>query len=130
MCERHSMSKELPMKTLLKPASPFVFWLACVVVLSAGQVPQPQRPSDAIEQAQQRPITSGPARPEQSKTAHDQSGNFDAANAQPASPVTNDQANKGKITGFDFFRDPLNADRPNLKPEEIVRKESANKPNV
>jgi len=36
----------------------------------------------------------------------------------------------GKVSGFDFYRDPLNADQPNVNPADIVRKESANKPNV
>src|SRR5262249_55526710 len=34
------------------------------------------------------------------------------------------------VSGFDFYRDPLNADQPNVNPAEIVKKESANKPNV
>jgi hypothetical protein len=48
-------------------------------------------------------------------------------NAKPSSPATNDQPKAGKISGLDFYRDPLNADRPNQPPEEIVQKESANK---
>jgi len=44
--------------------------------------------------------------------------------------VTKGQPKQGKISGFDFYRDPLNADRPNQPPEEIVQKEIANKPAV
>ena len=69
-------------------------------------------------------------RPEQKKTPHDLSDVFKATNAKPSSPVTNDQPKQGKISGFDFYRDPLNADRPNQAPEEIVQKETANKPAV
>jgi len=35
--------------------------------------------------------------------------------------VSIDQPDFGKTTGFDFQSTPLNADRPNMKPEAIVR---------
>ena len=69
-------------------------------------------------------------RPEQQKSAHDRSDIFDPGRAEPASPVFKTQPKEGKVSGFDFARDPLNADRPNQKPEEIMQKEIANKPNV
>jgi hypothetical protein len=40
------------------------------------------------------------------------------------------QPKEGKISGFDFARDPLNADVPHQDPAEIMAKEIANKPNV
>ena len=40
------------------------------------------------------------------------------------------QPKEGKISGFDFYRDPLNADHPQQSPEEIMQKEITNKPNV
>src|SRR6185436_14628585 len=36
----------------------------------------------------------------------------------------------GRISGFDFYRDPLNADHPFAKFEDIMKKESAGKPAV
>jgi cytochrome c peroxidase len=100
------------------------------IAISAQQVPQWQKaPSDAVNEAQ-RPANSSSTRPEQTKTAHDQSQIFDAASAKPASDVALNQPKRGRISGFDFYRDPLNADQPNMNPEDIVRKESANKQNV
>ncbi|MCC6589712.1 MAG: cytochrome B6 [Bryobacterales bacterium] len=84
---------------------------------------------DAVMEAQ-RPRAVTATRPEQQKSEHDRSGAFDARNAKPNSTVTNDQPKQGKITGFDFYRDPLNADRPMQNPDEIVKMETANKPKV
>ncbi|MGA8029584.1 MAG: hypothetical protein WB992_20775 [Bryobacteraceae bacterium] len=66
-------------------------------------------------------------RPEQTKTEHDRSDIFKATNAKPSSTVTKTQPKEGKISGFDFYRDPLNSDTPNQSPDEIMQKESANK---
>jgi cytochrome c peroxidase len=103
--------------------------LCWVVASSAAQQNPAPAPSDAVARAQQ-PSPVQVSRPEQKKTAHDESDVFKATNAKPSSPVTNDQPKQGKISGFDFYRDPLNADRPNQPPEEIVQKETANKPAV
>src|SRR5436190_6728026 len=84
---------------------------AYVLSTAAQQVPQQQTSPDAIEEAQ-RPRNSAPSRPEQNKSAHDQSAIFGAANAKPASDVSESQPKKGKVSGFDFYRDPLNADPP------------------
>jgi hypothetical protein len=78
----------------------------------------------------QQPSPVAATRPEQIKTQHDLSDIFNAANAESSSQVTKGQPKQGKISGFDFYRDPLNADRPNQPPEEIVQKEIANKPAV
>jgi cytochrome c peroxidase len=102
---------------------------AYVLSTAAQQVPQRQTSPDAIEEAQ-RPRNSTPSRPEQNKSAHDQSAIFGAANAKPASDVSESQPKKGKVSGFDFYRDALNADQPNVNPTEIVKKESVDKPNV
>ena len=88
-----------------------------------------KRPNDAVAEAQtsrEVPIE----RPEQKKTEHDRADLFDAPKARPSSPVFEDQPKEGRITGFDFYRDPLNADKPNQDPAEIVKKESANKAKV
>lgn len=34
------------------------------------------------------------------------------------------------MSGFDSYRDPLNADHPNPNPDKIMRKEQAQKPTV
>ena len=51
-------------------------------------------------------------------------------NAKAISPALKSQPKEGKISGFDFYRDPLNADRPQQSPEEIMQKEIANKSGV
>src|SRR4051794_40897076 len=107
----------------------------CVVACAAlaqtrspnAPAPLPQR--DAVQDAQ----TTQPAkadRPEQQKTEHDNSPVFMPSNAKPLSPALKSQPKEGKISGFDFYRDPLNADRPQQSPDEIMQKEIANKPNV
>jgi hypothetical protein len=88
-----------------------------------------KRSDDALAEAQTAravPIK----RPEQKQTEHDRSDLFNARKARPSSSVFEDQPKEGQISGFDFYRDPLNADKPNQDPAEIVKKESANKPKV
>ncbi|MGI8746522.1 MAG: cytochrome B6 [Bryobacteraceae bacterium] len=105
------------------------------VILSSFSIPlahaqnPPRPPSDAVSQAQQ-PSPVANTRPEQKKTGHDSSDIFDASKANASSPVFKGQPKEGRITGFDFYRDPLNADRPNQSPEEIMKKEIANKPTI
>ena len=53
-----------------------------------------------------------------------------ARNAKPSSPAFADQPDKGKIEGFDFFRDPLNAKRPMQTFDEIMKADVGAKPNV
>ncbi len=107
----------------------FAILLTCIAFAGAQQVPQMPRSTDAVDQAQ-RPANPPATRPEQAKTAHDQSPIFNAADAKPASDVALNQPKKGRISGFDFYRDPLNSDVPNTNPDDIVQRESANKPNV
>src|SRR3954452_13249550 len=102
---------------------------AVFLALSWAQnnAPPPQR--DAVQQAQQ-PSPVKPTPPEQQKNAHDNSDVFDASKAEGVSSVFQTQPKQGKVAGFDFARDPLNADRPMQKPEEIMQKEMAAKPGV
>ena len=105
--------------------------LLCVwlVAASAGaQEPQapapPRRSGDAVQDAQTVqpvPIT----RPEQRKTDHDRSDVFGGRSAPPSSTAFEGQPDGGKMLGFDFARDPLNARVPMQSPDEIVRKEKA-----
>jgi cytochrome c peroxidase len=106
--------------------------LAGVTALSLQQNSQRQpsssqgQPTDAVEAAQKTASTSV-TRPEQRRTDHDRSPMFDLANAEPSSEVFRNQPNAGRMTGFDFYRDPLGADHPFAKFDDIMKKESANK---
>ena len=91
--------------------------------------PQPRQPSEAVQEAQSpRQVES--KRPEQQKTKHDQSDVFEGVNAPSSSPVFENQPDQGKMLGFDFARDPLNAKRPMQPAEEIMKNEIADKPKV
>jgi cytochrome c peroxidase len=98
-----------------------------LLFLAWAQTPANRPQRDAVAEAQQ-PSPVKATRPEQQQTPHDKS--LDPSKAMPASPVFATQPKQGKVSGFDFARDPLNADRPNQPPEEIMKKEIANKPNV
>jgi cytochrome c peroxidase len=107
---------------------------AACCVLGAGSIliawaQTPQRQRDAVAEAQ-RSAAAPASRVEQQKTEHDRSSVFDSKNALPSSPVSRTQPKQGRISGFDFVRDPLNADRPNMNPEDVVKMETAAKPKV
>jgi len=86
-------------------------------------------PRDAVAEGQRTTPTPA-SRPEQTKNEHDRSGVFDPPQAQPSSPVFTQQPKQGKNSGFDFFRDPLNADKPSEEPAEIMKRLMADKPKV
>jgi cytochrome c peroxidase len=67
-------------------------------------------------------------RPEQQITEHDRSSLFDPALPAPHSPAFADQPKQGRMLGFDFARDPLNADEPFMTFEQVMQRESAAKP--
>lgn len=102
---------------------------ASLFLVAWAQTPAARPQRDAVLEAQ-RPSPVKSTRPEQQKNPHDTSAVFDPTKSLPSSPVFENQPKQGKLSGFDFARDPLNADRPNQPPEEIVKKESANKPNI
>ncbi|SOD40877.1 cytochrome B6 [Nitrosovibrio sp. Nv4] len=84
---------------------------------------------DAVTNAQtvrQTEIT----RPEQKKTEHDRSSVFAAPNAMPSSPAFENQPDDGKVLGFDFYRDPLNAKKPMQTFEETMKADVADRPQV
>ena len=93
-----------------------------------GQEAKPTRP-DAVEEAQSPPRASG-SRPEQQKSEHDRSDVFAADNAPPSSEAFKTQPDEGKVKGFDFYRDPLNAKRPMQTFEETMQQDVADKPKV
>jgi cytochrome c peroxidase len=106
------------------------FAISVSLVAFAGQNShQSGHPSDAIEQGR-RQLTPEAKRPEQRKTPHDQSFDFKPAHAQPNSEVSIGQPGSGKINGFDFYRDPLNAPVPGFPFDEVMKDEIANKPRV
>lgn len=102
---------------------------SCGIASGWAQTSCPKAPPDAIARAQE-PCPVAVLRPEQKKTAHDLSDIFNVHKADPSSPVFQSQPKQGKVSGFDFYRDPLNADKPYQDPLGIMRRESANKPNV
>ncbi len=103
-----------------------------VLMVWAQQRPQPQEGAqsrDTVTQAQ-TPREVPASRPEQRKTEHDRSDVFKDTNAKPSSPELENQPEQGKITGFDFARDPLNAKRPMQTFEEIMKEDMTLKPKV
>ena len=94
-----------------------------------GQTPPGQRPRDPAAEAQAtRPVPTD--RPEQKLTEHDKSDIFSPAKPAPINPALKDQPNQGRITGFDFARDPLGAPKPFTTFEEVMKKESTQKAQV
>src|SRR5215469_9961641 len=96
--------------------------------LTADQRQQQGR-LDAIVRAQE-PTPIQTKRPEQQKTAHDNSSVFDELHAQPSSPAFRNQPGEGKVSGFDFYRDPLNADHPYENPDAVRQRLAADKARV
>jgi cytochrome c peroxidase len=94
-----------------------------------AQTPKTPPQRDAVAEAQ-KPTPVAAERVEQRKTEHDRSTIFNAGSAPPSSPVFREQPKQGRISGFDFYRDPLNAEKPNQNPAEIQKMETANKPKV
>ena len=112
---------------------PVIFGVSVLLVFGflwvAAQENSQQAPHDAVTEAQQTQAVPV-ERPEQRKTEHDRSDIFNAQNAQPSSPEIKKQPGEGKVSGFDFYRDPLNSERPNENPDAIVQRLSAQKPKV
>src|SRR5262245_56936159 len=100
------------------------FAISAALVAFAGQNgSQSVHPVDAVDQARQQ-IPARVTRPEQTKTTHDQSLVFKPTHAAPASEVSARQPNSGKVSGFDFYRDPLNAPVPGISPDDIMKEET------
>ena len=102
----------------------------CALPRALGQAnsPQTSRP-DAVAQAQQ-PSPVPIKRPEQNKSAHDSGGSFSAQQAEASSSVFRTQPKQGKNSGIDYYRDPVNADRINEDPDEIMKALAAAKAGV
>src|SRR5690606_19253515 len=98
-----------------------------------GNPPRQDQPrrlrADAVEEAQiAHPVEK--KRPEQELSEHDRSDRFAATKAKAVSPALESQPKEGKVSGFDFYRDPLNSDVPMQSPKEIMEKEIAAKEKV
>jgi len=80
------------------------------------------RPRDPVEDAQLTK-TVPLDRTEQQLTEHDKSDIFDPTKPAPLTPALKGQPKDGRITGFDFARDPLGADKPFTPLAEVMKKE-------
>ena len=102
---------------------------AALVLLSLSSGVEGQRASsapvrDAVAEAQAPP--AGAPTPAQ----QDKDDRFDAGKAEQSSSVLETQPDKGQATGFDFYRDPLNAKRPMQSFDETMKADVADKPKV
>ena len=94
-----------------------------------GQTPPPFRPADAVQDAQ-TPRAVPETRPEQRKTDHDRSAVFSPGTPAPSSSALPAQPDEGKVTGFDFSRDPFGAKKPMQTFEETMKADIDAKPGV
>ena len=112
-----------------------LFLAAALIVPATKSWTQPQAqpaqrgPHDAVQDAQ-TPRAVPKTRPEQRMDQHDSSDVFTAPKAQPASTALKNQPDEGKILGFDFFRDPLNAKKPMTTFQEVYQNDVSEKPKV
>ena len=90
---------------------------------------QQRQAGDAVQDAQ-TPRNVERQRPEQQLTDHDRSDIFAPGRPAPFSKALESQPGGGRITGFDFARDPLGAPQPFTTFQEIMEKESAAKTQV
>jgi cytochrome c peroxidase len=93
------------------------------------KAPPPQRPADAIADAQ-APREVPVERPEQKKTDHDLSDIFAPGKALPTTEALNDQTDQGRFLGFDLYKDPIGAMKPGVTFDEVYKALVAAKPKV
>jgi cytochrome c peroxidase len=86
-------------------------------------------PPDAVAEAQAARSVAA-ERPEQKTTQHDRSNAFSGDNAPASSPAFEHQPGKGRLDGFDFYRDPLGAMKPKETFEAIMKADVAAKSEV
>jgi cytochrome c peroxidase/peptidoglycan hydrolase-like protein with peptidoglycan-binding domain len=84
---------------------------------------------EAVQEAQ-TPRAVPQDRPEQQRSTHDRSDRFQATQAQPSSPAFADQPDEGKVLGFEFARDPLNAKQPMQTFDDVMHMDVQAKPGV
>ncbi|HTL27794.1 MAG TPA: hypothetical protein VL282_01175, partial [Tepidisphaeraceae bacterium] len=120
------------LRTLVALASTLTMTVLVIRSFAADEARQPapaSAPFDAVADFQ-TPRQAPATRPEQQKNEHDQSDVFSATKAQSSSTAFDAQPDKGKVAGFDFSRDPLNAKKPMQSPDEIMKQDIADKPKV
>jgi cytochrome c peroxidase len=125
-----------------QPAAPGVPRATDRATDAAQPRPAEARPAAAAQNARQSEITPDAVldaqtpravratRAEQRLTEHDRSEVFSSEKSAAVSPALATQAKAGKLTGFDFARDPLNSDRPQQPAAEVQEKEQANRAKV
>ena len=89
----------------------------------------PRAVKDAVMQVQ-LPTEVPTSRVEQKRTKHDSSNLFSATQALPNSSALKFQPDDGRVTGFDFYRDPLNAKKPMMTFDEVKSADEAEKSKV
>lgn len=116
------------MKVRIAPAA-LLLIVAQTYAQEAARRPAPApQPDPAAEAQRVEPVER--ARPEQQLSEHDRSPAFERAKPAPLTADFANQPKAGRLAGFDFARDPLNADKPFANPDEIRQKEEAAKPQV
>lgn len=105
-----------------------------LVMVACSQNAEPAKgtsgaPHDAIAAAQ-RQLNVPQERPEQQLGENDKPDKFKADSAPDSSTVLQDQPEKGRVNGFDFARDPLNAKKPMETFEENMKADIEAKPKV
>jgi len=118
----------MPARRMFVPAILLLASSAAIAVAQPPAAPAPA-PRDAVAEAV-TPQGVPAVRPEQARTEADAPERFAAPNAQPASRAFADQPQKGQVTGFDFYRDPLDAKKPMQTFEETMAADVAAKPAV
>jgi cytochrome c peroxidase len=102
---------------------------AAFVVGPAAQPPAKNRVPDAVDAAQTTRPASGD-RPELRKGEMDNPERFKGTAAAAVDSSLADQPRGGENTGFDFFRDGLNTDKPMVPFADVFKQDVADKPKV
>ena len=90
----------------------------CALPVPAGQV----RPFDAVADAQTpRNVPDDPPGAEKNDTTGPTCST--RHKAPPSSPAFEDQPEKGEVKGFDFYRDPLNAEEARCRQSDEIMKQ-------
>jgi cytochrome c peroxidase len=87
-------------------------------------------PRDAVAEAQAPGRQADTPRPEQKTTEHDKAVAEKIKQPAPLTKVFDNQPKDGRNSGFDFYRDPLNTDRPMTTFDEVMKADVAEKPQV
>lgn len=120
-----SATFSLPVKLLALSA----FVVGCAAWSQQQAAPPRGRRKDAVEEAQ-APREVARTRPEQQQGELDRPDRFHPDRTLDSSKALVQQPDKGRVLGFDFARDPLNAPRPMATLEQIMAADIAAKDGV